>query len=228
MLLRRIKGILLKWQCQVACILHWEGVSAQHFACISSGSHSEAAASRYAVIVMWLVLLYRPTPPSRALEWFSRRKKSCKCKYAVLPPARCGRRFGYRLRHGYWISSNFRPVRNHVERLLKSLRPSVRTHETTRELMDRFWLHLVLENDLKHYCDLFFGLYPSSLCFVTTTFRGMAFPSLSGEPNLLGPIDRATLYRWTTDDEGSAIPRNVVITIQHHRQKHLEMNMKNC
>jgi hypothetical protein len=27
----------------------------------------------------------------------------------------------------------------------------------------------------------------------------MALPSSSGEPNLLGPIDRASLYRWTTE-----------------------------
>jgi hypothetical protein len=53
-----------------------------------------------------------------------------------------------------------------------------------------------------YYCDRFFGLYPSSLCFVITTFRGMALPSSSGEPNLLGP----------PDDEGRAIPRNAVIT----------------
>jgi hypothetical protein len=49
------------------------------------------------------------------------------------------------------------------------------------------------------YCDLFFGLYPSSLYFVITTFRGMALPSSSGEPDLLGPVDRAGLYRWSTD-----------------------------
>jgi hypothetical protein len=46
-----------------------------------------------------------------------------------------------------------------------------------------------LHNLLKPYCDLFFGLYPSSLCFVIITFRGMALPLSSGEPNLLGPID---------------------------------------
>jgi hypothetical protein len=56
----------------------------------------------------------------------------------------------------------------------------------------------------------------------------MALPSSSGEPNLWGPIDRASLYRWahqsrlarsngphrlgSPDDEGRAIPRNVVIT----------------
>jgi hypothetical protein len=31
--------------------------------------------------------------------------------------------------------------------------------------------------------------YPSSLCFATKTFRGMALPSSSGEPTLLGPVD---------------------------------------
>jgi hypothetical protein len=30
-------------------------------------------------------------------------------------------------------------------------------------------------------CDLIFGLCPTSLCFVTTTFQGMALPSSSGE-----------------------------------------------
>jgi hypothetical protein len=32
-----------------------------------------------------------------------------------------------------------------------------------------------------YYCDLLFGLYPSSLCFATTTFQGMVLPSSSGE-----------------------------------------------
>jgi hypothetical protein len=74
-----------------------------------------------------------------------------------------------------------------------------------------------------YYCDPFFELNPSSLCFVITTFRGMALPSLSGEPKLLGPIDRASFYRClaqsigpnslgSPDDEGRAIPRNVVLT----------------
>jgi hypothetical protein len=48
-----------------------------------------------------------------------------------------------------------------------------------------------------YYCDLLFGLYPSSLCSLTTTFQGMFLPSPSGEPTLLGPSDRASLYRWT-------------------------------
>jgi hypothetical protein len=56
-----------------------------------------------------------------------------------------------------------------------------------------------------YYCDLFFGLHPSSLCFVITTFRGMALPSSSGEPNLLGPSGASIIramtefvqsYRW--------------------------------
>jgi hypothetical protein len=47
-----------------------------------------------------------------------------------------------------------------------------------------------------YYCDLLFGLYPSSLCFATTTFRGMDLPSSSVKPTLLGPVDRASLYRW--------------------------------
>jgi hypothetical protein len=38
-----------------------------------------------------------------------------------------------------------------------------------------------------------------SLCFVISAFQGMALPSSSGEPNLLGPIDQT-------------IPQNVVIT----------------
>jgi hypothetical protein len=52
-----------------------------------------------------------------------------------------------------------------------------------------------------YYCDLFFGLYPSSLCFAITAFQGMALPSSSGEPNLLGPIEQAGLY-WRTTDRG--------------------------
>jgi hypothetical protein len=60
-----------------------------------------------------------------------------------------------------------------------------------------------------YYCDLFFGLYPSSLCFVITTFRGMALPLSSGEPNVLGPIELASIGGPI---EASSIPRNVVIT----------------
>jgi hypothetical protein len=60
------------------------------------------------------------------------------------------------------------------------------------------WIYLA-------YCDLFFGLHSSPLCFVITTFRGMALPLSSGEPNLLGPIDRASLYRWTFGDELSGL-----------------------
>jgi hypothetical protein len=48
-----------------------------------------------------------------------------------------------------------------------------------------------------YYCVQLFGLYPSSLCFATITFRGMVLPLSSGEPTLLGPVDRASLYRWT-------------------------------
>jgi hypothetical protein len=69
-----------------------------------------------------------------------------------------------------------------------------------------------------YFCDLFFGLI-HRLCFVITTFRGMALPSSSGEPNLLGPIDRSiggppieASRLGSPDDEGRAIPRNVVIT----------------
>jgi hypothetical protein len=53
-------------------------------------------------------------------------------------------------------------------------------------------------------------------------FRGMALSSSSGEPTLLGPVNQASLYRWlarstgpnrvgSPDDEGRAIPRNVVV-----------------
>jgi hypothetical protein len=59
---------------------------------------------------------------------------------------------------------------------------------------EKFILQVLL-NTWRRYCDLFFGLYPSSLCFVITTFRGMALPQSKGEPNLLGPIDRAE-SRW--------------------------------
>jgi hypothetical protein len=54
-----------------------------------------------------------------------------------------------------------------------------------------------ISTNWKCYCDLFFGLHPSSLCFSTTTFRGMALLSSSREPTLLGPVDRASLNRWT-------------------------------
>jgi hypothetical protein len=54
-----------------------------------------------------------------------------------------------------------------------------------------------------YYCNLLFRLYPSALCFETTTFGGMALPLSSSEPTLLGPVDRASLYRWTD--------RNVVV-----------------
>jgi hypothetical protein len=48
----------------------------------------------------------------------------------------------------------------------------------------------------KGYCDLLFGLYPSSLCFANTMLQGMALPSSSGEPSVLGPVDQASLYRY--------------------------------
>jgi hypothetical protein len=69
-----------------------------------------------------------------------------------------------------------------------------------------------------YYYDLLFGLYPSSLCFATTTFRGF-FPhhqvkllcwvqsielaSIGGstQPNRVG----------SPDDEGRTIPRNTVV-----------------
>jgi hypothetical protein len=62
-----------------------------------------------------------------------------------------------------------------------------------------FLFHL---NTLLYYVkaqtiNLNFGLYPSSPCFKTTTFRGMALPSSSGAPTLVGPVDGAGLYRWT-------------------------------
>jgi hypothetical protein len=44
----------------------------------------------------------------------------------------------------------------------------------------------------------FFGLYPSSLCFSTTTFQGMALPSSSGEPTLVGPFDPSKRCGWET------------------------------
>jgi hypothetical protein len=34
----------------------------------------------------------------------------------------------------------------------------------------------------------------------TTMFRGMALPLSSGEPTLVGPVNRASLYRWTCFD----------------------------
>jgi hypothetical protein len=49
-----------------------------------------------------------------------------------------------------------------------------------------------------YYYFLNFGLSPSSPCFLSTTVRGMALPSSSGAPTLVGPVDGASLYRWTT------------------------------
>jgi hypothetical protein len=46
-----------------------------------------------------------------------------------------------------------------------------------------------------HYFFKIFGISPSSPCFKTTTFRGMALPSSSGAPTLVGPVDGASLYR---------------------------------
>jgi hypothetical protein len=46
-----------------------------------------------------------------------------------------------------------------------------------------------------YYYFLNFGLSASSPCFKTTTFRGMALPSSSGAPALVGPVDGASLYR---------------------------------
>jgi hypothetical protein len=47
----------------------------------------------------------------------------------------------------------------------------------------------------------------------------MALPLSSGAPTLVGPVDGASLYRWTDrvgapEDEGRAIPRNVVVLKQ--------------
>jgi hypothetical protein len=56
-----------------------------------------------------------------------------------------------------------------------------------------------------YYCDLFLGLSPSSPCFSTTTFRGMALPSIEASF-----IDRTHQSR-SPEDEGRAIPRNVVV-----------------
>jgi hypothetical protein len=58
-----------------------------------------------------------------------------------------------------------------------------------------------------YYCDLLFGLHPSSLCFVTTAFQGMVLPSSSGETYSVGwlaclvhsvhrSIDRTQLNRF--------------------------------
>jgi hypothetical protein len=55
----------------------------------------------------------------------------------------------------------------------------------------------ITTTELNCHCDLYFGLSPSSPCFKTTTFRGMALPSSSGAPTLVGPVDGAGLYRWT-------------------------------
>jgi hypothetical protein len=46
-----------------------------------------------------------------------------------------------------------------------------------------------------NYYFLNFGLCPSSPCFKTTTFQGMALPSSSGAPTLVGPVDGASLCR---------------------------------
>jgi hypothetical protein len=43
-----------------------------------------------------------------------------------------------------------------------------------------------IQNFTLNYCDLLFGLYPSSLCFATTTFQGMVLPSSSGETYSVG------------------------------------------
>jgi hypothetical protein len=51
-----------------------------------------------------------------------------------------------------------------------------------------------------YYYFLSFGLSPSSPRFKTTTFRGMALPSSSGAPTLVGPVDGGT---HRPDDGGS-------------------------
>jgi hypothetical protein len=55
-------------------------------------------------------------------------------------------------------------------------------------------------------CDLFFGLSPSSPCFSTTTFRGMALPSSSGVPTLVRPVNGSSLYRWTNSEAHAKSP----------------------
>jgi hypothetical protein len=57
-----------------------------------------------------------------------------------------------------------------------------------------------IHNNIYYYF-LNFGLSPSSPCFKTTTFLGMALPSSSGAPTLVGLVDGASLYRWTFRDE---------------------------
>jgi hypothetical protein len=60
----------------------------------------------------------------------------------------------------------------------------------TRSLYDVFIKFL-------NYCDLLFCLYPSSLCFPTTTFRGMALASSSGGlPIEASSIDRTQQSRF--------------------------------
>jgi hypothetical protein len=66
-----------------------------------------------------------------------------------------------------------------------------------------------------YYCDLLFGLYPSSLCFATTTFPAMVLPSSSGETYSVGsgrsielasndpPTEASSIE---SDDEGRTIP----------------------
>jgi hypothetical protein len=55
------------------------------------------------------------------------------------------------------------------------------------------------------YCDLLFGLYPSSLCFLKPLrFKGWFFPRPQVKPTLLGPVDRPSLYQWTIDRSNTA------------------------
>jgi hypothetical protein len=76
------------------------------------------------------------------------------------------------------------------------------------KLCHLFRFYVFLFSPIENYSDVFImnSIYTTAICyldfihppcFLTTTFRGMVFPSSSGEPNLLGPVDRASLYRWT-------------------------------
>jgi hypothetical protein len=53
--------------------------------------------------------------------------------------------------------------------------------------------------------------------FKPQRFKRWFFPRPQVKPTLLGPIDRVSLYQWSTESKQQI----------HHRQRHLEMNRAN-
>jgi hypothetical protein len=72
-----------------------------------------------------------------------------------------------------------------------------------------------------------FGLSPSSPCLLTTTFRGMALPSFSGAPTLVGPVGGASLYRWTQNAKHTGHAFQLCVVVYKQEDDGESQNLKN-